>query len=45
MKSTPSAGLKDFTTLHNGQEGDLRELLMGQQIHIGGLQVVNGIIH
>ena len=38
MKSIPNVGLKDVTAVYNGQEGDLWELLMGQQIHIGGFK-------
>lgn len=38
MKSIPNVDLKDVTAVYNGQEGDLWELLMGQQIHIGGFK-------
>jgi ubiquinone/menaquinone biosynthesis C-methylase UbiE len=38
MKAIANVGLKDVTTVYNGQEGDLWELLMGQQIHIGGFK-------
>jgi SAM-dependent methyltransferase len=38
MKSIANVGLKDVTAIYNGQEGDLWELLMGQQIHIGGFK-------
>jgi ubiquinone/menaquinone biosynthesis C-methylase UbiE len=38
MKSIPNVGLKDVTAVYSGQEGDLWELLMGQQIHIGGFK-------
>lgn len=38
MKSIANVGLKDVTAVYNGQEGDLWELLMGQQIHIGGFK-------
>jgi SAM-dependent methyltransferase len=38
MKAIPNVGLTDVTTVYNGQEGDLWELLMGQQIHIGGFK-------
>lgn len=38
MKSIPNVGLSDVTAVYNGQEGDLWELLMGQQIHIGGFK-------
>ena len=36
MKSTPNVGLKDVQAVYGGPEGDLWELIMGQQIHIGG---------
>ena len=38
MKSVSDVGLADVTAVYNGQEGDLWELLMGQQIHIGGFK-------
>lgn len=38
MKSTSNIGLPEVTAVYNGPEGDLWELLMGQQIHIGGLK-------
>jgi ubiquinone/menaquinone biosynthesis C-methylase UbiE len=38
MKSIASIGLNDVNTVYNGPEGDLWELIMGQQIHIGGLK-------
>jgi SAM-dependent methyltransferase len=38
MKAIPNVGLKEVTAFYNGQEGDLFELLMGEQIHIGGLK-------
>ncbi len=38
MKSIANVDLKDVTAVYNGQEGDLWELLMGQQIHIGGFK-------
>jgi SAM-dependent methyltransferase len=36
MKSTVGIGLADVQTVYDGPEGDLWELVMGQQIHIGG---------
>ncbi len=36
MKSTQGIELSDVQEVYNGAEGDLWELLMGQQIHIGG---------
>ena len=36
MKSTTGIGLKDVQAVYNGIEGDLWELIMGEQIHIGG---------
>ena len=38
MKSTTKFGLADVQAVYDGPEGDLWELVMGQQIHIGGLQ-------
>jgi len=37
MKSIDGIGLKDVQGVYGGPEGDLWELIMGQQIHIGGL--------
>lgn len=38
MKAIANVGLDDVTAVYNGPEGDLWELLMGQQIHIGGMR-------
>jgi ubiquinone/menaquinone biosynthesis C-methylase UbiE len=38
MKSIPDVALADVNAVYNGQEGDLWELVMGQQIHIGGFK-------
>ncbi len=38
MKSVTGIGLADVNTVYDGQEGDLWELTMGQQIHIGGFK-------
>jgi len=38
MKSVTDVGLADVTTVYSGPEGDLWELLMGHQIHIGGFK-------
>jgi ubiquinone/menaquinone biosynthesis C-methylase UbiE len=38
MKSKSGIGLKDVQAVYGGPEGDLWELVMGQQIHIGGLK-------
>src|SRR5512139_4045767 len=38
MKSVADVGLTDVTTVYSGPEGDLWELLMGHQIHIGGFK-------
>lgn len=38
MKSIDNVGLKDVTAVYDGAEGNLWELLMGQQIHIGGFK-------
>jgi len=36
MKILETIGLKDVQNVYSGPEGDLWELIMGQQIHIGG---------
>jgi ubiquinone/menaquinone biosynthesis C-methylase UbiE len=38
MKSISDIGLKDVQAVYGGAEGDLWELLMGEQIHLGGFQ-------
>ncbi len=38
MKTIPNIGLKDVQAVYSGPEGELWELIMGEQIHIGGLQ-------
>ena len=38
MKSTTKFGLGDVQAVYGGPEGDLWELVMGQQIHVGGFQ-------
>ncbi len=38
MKSAPQVHLPDVQAVYSGPEGQLWELLMGEQIHIGGLQ-------
>jgi SAM-dependent methyltransferase len=38
MKSVENIGLKDVQAVYSGPEGVLWELVMGQQIHIGGFQ-------
>ncbi len=38
MKSTETIGPSDVNAVYEGPGGDLFELFMGQQIHIGGLQ-------
>ena len=38
MKSNPQIHLADVQTVYSGPEGRLWELLMGEQIHIGGFQ-------
>lgn len=38
MKSTVEIGLRDVQAVYDGPEGELWELVMGQQIHIGGFQ-------
>ncbi len=37
MHANPQVTLKTVTDVYDGPEGDLWELLMGQQIHLGGL--------
>lgn len=37
MKTTQGISLKDVLAVYDGPEGDLWELIMGEQIHIGGL--------
>jgi len=36
MKSVKGIDLKDVQTVYGGAEGDLWELIMGEQVHIGG---------
>ncbi len=38
MKSIANVGLKDVQAVYSGPEGELWELVMGQQIHLGGFQ-------
>jgi ubiquinone/menaquinone biosynthesis C-methylase UbiE len=38
MKSVGDVGLADVNAVYDGREGDLWELVMGQQIHVGGMQ-------
>jgi SAM-dependent methyltransferase len=38
MKTIEGVGLKDVQAVYSGPEGELWELVMGQQIHLGGLQ-------
>ncbi|MBW2286384.1 MAG: methyltransferase domain-containing protein [Deltaproteobacteria bacterium] len=38
MKSIEGVGLSEVQAVYDGAEGDLWELLMGQQIHMGGLK-------
>ncbi|MEN6448966.1 MAG: methyltransferase domain-containing protein [Thermoguttaceae bacterium] len=38
MKTVADIGLKDVQTVYSGAEGRLWELVMGQQIHIGGFR-------
>ena len=38
MKTIANIGLNDVQAVYSGPEGDLWELVMGQQIHIGGFQ-------
>ena len=38
MKSIHNVGLENVQAVYSGPEGDLWELIMGEQIHIGGFQ-------
>ena len=38
MKTTTGIGLKNVQDVYSGPEGELWELVMGEQIHIGGFQ-------
>jgi SAM-dependent methyltransferase len=38
MKSIKNVGLENVQAVYSGPEGDLWELVMGEQIHIGGFQ-------
>ena len=38
MKTLQKIGLSDVNAVYDGPEGDLWELLMGHQIHIGGFK-------
>jgi len=38
MKAIKNIGLENVQAVYNGPEGDLWELVMGEQIHIGGFQ-------
>lgn len=37
MQTLPGVGLADVQAVYDGPEGDLWELVMGEQIHIGGM--------
>ncbi|HUW18697.1 MAG TPA: methyltransferase domain-containing protein [Sedimentisphaerales bacterium] len=43
MKSISNIGLRDVQAVYNGPEGDLWELIMGEQIHIGGFSSSMGL--
>jgi len=36
MKTTGNVGLKEVQAVYSGPEGELWEMIMGEQIHIGG---------
>jgi ubiquinone/menaquinone biosynthesis C-methylase UbiE len=38
MKSTTNIGLANVNEVYDGPEGDLWELIMGQQVHVGGFK-------
>jgi sarcosine/dimethylglycine N-methyltransferase len=37
MKSIESSGLNDVSAIYSGPQGDLYSLLLGQQLHVGGM--------
>jgi hypothetical protein len=37
MKSIDGVGLNEVTSVYSGPQGDLFALLMGQQLHVGGM--------
>ena len=37
MKSIDGVGLNEVTSVYGGPQGDLFALLMGQQLHVGGM--------
>jgi len=43
MRQLPGIGLRDVQSVYSGPEGRLWELLMGEQIHIGGLRSSNDL--
>ncbi|OHB56164.1 MAG: hypothetical protein A2Y12_12330 [Planctomycetes bacterium GWF2_42_9] len=43
MKSVSNVGLDNVQTVYSGPEGDLWELIMGEQIHIGGFASSNAL--
>jgi len=45
MKAISDIGLTDVNAVYDGSEGDLWELIMGQQIHIGGLRSSMELAH
>jgi hypothetical protein len=38
MKSIDGVSVADVTSLYSGSQGDLYQLLFGEQLHIGGLK-------
>jgi ubiquinone/menaquinone biosynthesis C-methylase UbiE len=38
MKSTTNIGIAEVNAVYDGPEGDLWELIMGQQVHVGGFK-------
>jgi ubiquinone/menaquinone biosynthesis C-methylase UbiE len=38
MKSTSNIGIANVNAVYDGPEGDLWELIMGQQVHVGGFK-------
>ena len=42
MQTLSGIGLSDVQAVYDGAEGDLWELVMGEQIHIGGMASSTG---
>ena len=44
MKAIKNVGLENVQAVYSGPEGDLWELVMGEQIHIGAIEHVDRFI-